>query len=216
MHVIILPFTIIEAALLIKEFSFPIPHSITFKAFIPTTIFILFNNIVSLIVGTSWPRSFTDFWDCAKWLVWFTFSRSSLDVVIVFTLLMDYDIGTLWVCIMITCDFVKNIVNWTLAFYALCNWNICHILKNFWVIFLSADRAIHARNCGYLRLILLNLSLVLLIIEFGWRNWCKAFNSLASWSFNWIDYRQRRFQRLNGSLVWKTVSIISAIEVWIN
>lgn len=186
MHVIILPFAIIEAALLIKEFSFPIPHSITFEAFIPATIFILFNNIVSLIVGTSWPRSFTDFWDSAKGLVWFTFSRSSLDIVIVLTLLMDYDIGTLWVCIMITCNFIKNIVNWTLTFYAFCNWNICDILKNFWVIFLSADRTIHTRNGGYLRLILLNLSPVLLIIEFSWRNRCKVINALTCWSFNWI------------------------------
>jgi hypothetical protein len=97
MHIVIFPLAIIEAAFLVEEPSFAVPHAITFIALISASIFILLNNIVALIVGPCGNRTLTNLRDGTKGLIrlislLLTRSRSDqLRIVLLFCLFLIYN-----------------------------------------------------------------------------------------------------------------------------
>lgn len=125
MHIIIFPFSIIETTLLIKKFAFSISHTITFKSFISTSIFILFNYIISILFRSSWSRSLAYFRNCTERLIWFTiFTRCWFYIIVILLIIVIiiicniiisiwwvYDNIRIIICMLISCHLIINIMN---------------------------------------------------------------------------------------------------------
>lgn len=69
MHIIILPFSIVETTLLIIEFPLAITHAVTFVTLVPASILVFLDHVIFLLVGSRRCRSLADLGYRTKWLI---------------------------------------------------------------------------------------------------------------------------------------------------
>lgn len=83
MHVVISPFSIVEAAFLVIKFAPSIPHPIFLISFISAAIFVLLDHILAFLVGFGRLRSLTNFGDRAERIPAWSFLRGYPDAIVI-------------------------------------------------------------------------------------------------------------------------------------
>lgn len=204
MHIIIFPLTIVKASFLIEKLSFSISHPITFKAFIATSILILLDDKISIVIRASRTWPFTNLWNGAEWLVGLGFAWSRFDIVVILWLLVDHDVRSFRVSIVIRSHLVKDLMHSTWIFYAFSNRDISYILENFKIIFSGVRWANHTRNCRDFPAF---FSLGFIIFEHFVRWACRKILYSLTWSTLFLVKRYWRLQGLNWSFI--------GISIWI-